>query len=573
MPAPPVDASAFPAPAVQPVVDRPPRPAATLVVVRDGSAGVEVLLSRRAERGDHNSGAWVFPGGIVEAADGDAHAVCAGLDDAEASRRLGVPAGGLDYFIAAVRECFEESGLLFAATPTVQEDGIGIDAATSARLAPWRGRLHRGEATLAALCEPEGLRLAVDELVYLSHWLTPLGRPKRFDTRFFVARVPQGQTASHDGAELVEQMWIAPAEALAKSATLKLLTPTQKTLETLARFSDVKSLLAWAAAPRTVPLVMPRVAGGSGGFRPVMPDEPAWAELGRIDPAGHGNASYDIVPGRVVRLSPRLIRVTAGNGNAMTGPGTNTYLVGSGNDGGEWAVIDPGPADEAHVEAVVAAAPGPITRIFVTHTHNDHSPATTALKARTRAHVLGLAPLHREWQDTSFAADTTLMGGERVALGEATHLRAIHTPGHAANHLCYLLEEEKLLFTGDHVMQMSTVVINPPDGDMAAYIASLRSLLALDLDWLAPGHGFLMAEPRAAMEHVIAHRLKREAKVVAAMRDSGAAAATDLLPIVYADVPQRLHPMAMRSLTAHLLKLRADGTAIEAAGVWALTDA
>ena len=566
-----VDASAFPAPAAQPFVDRPPRPAATLVVVRDGSlGGVEVLLSRRAERGDHNSGAWVFPGGIVEAADADAHAACEGLSDSEASLRLGLDDGGLDYYIAAVRECFEESGLLFADGLPTLEGGAGLDPESAIRLAPWRGRLHRGEATLTALCDAEGVRLAVGQLVYLSHWLTPLGRPKRFDTRFFIARVPHGQTAIHDGAELVEQMWIAPAAALAQSARLKLLTPTQKTLEILARFADVESLLAWAVAPRTVPLVMPRVAGGSGGFRPVMPEEPAWAELGRIDAAGHGHASYEIVPGRAVHLSPRVVRVTAGNGNAMTGPGTNTYLVGSGKPGGDWAVIDPGPADHSHVDAIVAAAPGPITRIFVTHTHNDHSPATIALKARTGAHVLGLAPLHREWQDITFAADTTLRGGERLVLGDATHLRVIHTPGHAANHLCYLLEEERTLFTGDHVMQMSTVVINPPDGDMTAYITSLRSLLALDLDWLAPGHGFLMPEPRAAMEKVIAHRLKREATVVAAMRKVGPVAATELLPVVYADVPLHLHPMAMRSLTAHLLKLRADGAATDAAGLWAL---
>jgi glyoxylase-like metal-dependent hydrolase (beta-lactamase superfamily II) len=146
----------------------------------------------------------------------------------------------------------------------------------------------------------------------------------------------------------------------------------------------------------------------------------------------------------------------------------------------------------------------------------------------------------------------------------------IHTPGHAGNHLCYLLEEEKLLFTGDHVMQASTVVINPPDGDMAAYIASLRSLLDLDLEWLAPGHGFLMAQPRAAMEAIIAHRLKREAKVVGAMEQRGAATLADLLPIVYADVPPRLHPMALRSLNAHLLKLRDDGRALERDGIWSL---
>jgi glyoxylase-like metal-dependent hydrolase (beta-lactamase superfamily II)/8-oxo-dGTP pyrophosphatase MutT (NUDIX family) len=566
----PADASAFPAPQTGAPTDRPPRPAATLVVVRAGAGGVEVLLSRRAERGDHNSGAWVFPGGIVEKADALAHAACAGLDDGEASRRLGLAQGGLDYYVAAVRECFEESGLLFArgGSGTL----VDLDGRDAARLGPWRGALHRGEKGMAEFCAAEGLHLAVDRLVYLSHWLTPLGRPKRFDTRFFLAEAPSSQTAAHDGAELLEQMWIAPADALARSASLKLLTPTQKTLETIARFASIGELMSWAKAPRQVALVMPRVANGRDGFRPVMPDEPAWAELGRIDPAGHGHASYELVPDRAVRLSERVIRVTADNGSMMTGPGTNTYLIG-GSDARTWAVIDPGPPLAAHVDAIVAAAPGPIDRIFVTHTHNDHSPAALALKERTGATVLGLAPLHREWQDATFAADVTLHGGECIALSESTHLSVIHTPGHAGNHLCYLLEEEKTLFTGDHVMQASTVVINPPDGDMAAYVASLRSLANLDLEWLAPGHGFLMAEPHKAMAAIVAHRLKREAKVVAALSEHGPAAAGELLAVVYADVPAKLHPMALRSLTAHLLKLRDDGRACEAAGQWSLQEA
>ena len=351
-----------------------------------------------------------------------------------------------------------------------------------------------------------------------------------------------------------------------------MLTPTQKTLETIGKFATVAEAMAWATAPRQVALVMPRVGHGREGLRPVMPDEPAWAELGRIDPAGHGKESYDIVPDRAVRLSERVIRVTADNGSVMTGPGTNTYLIG-GSDVERWSVIDPGPAIDAHVDAIVAAAPGPIDRIFVTHTHKDHSPATLALKERTGATVFGLAPTHREWQDATFAADVTLHGGERVAIGESTHLAVIHTPGHASNHLCYLLEEERTLFTGDHLMQQSTVVINPPDGDMAAYLASLRALLPLDLEWLAPGHGFLMAEPRAAIEAVIAHRLKRESKVVAALEELGPAPLDRLLAKVYADVPERMHPVALRSLTAHLLKLRDEGRAAESAGRWALEPA
>ena len=545
-----------------------PRAAATLVVVRDAAVGIEVLLLRRAERGDLNSGAWVFPGGMVEVGDRDVHAWCAGVDAAAASQRLGLPGGGLDYYVAAVRECFEEAGLLFA----LDADGAMLSEradAASAELAAWRGPLHRGERRLADLCAQHGLRLAMDRLVYFSHWLTPPGRPKRFDTRFFIAEAPATQVATHDDTEMVEQQWMRPADALAQAAALKLMTPTLKTIEALARFDSVAALLAWARAPREIALVMPHIGIGGQGPRPVTPDEPAWAEIGRIDPEGRGTACYEIRPGEAVRLSTRVIRVTANNGSVMTGPGTNTYLVGGGA-ANEWAVIDPGPLDADHVDSILAAAPGPIRWIFATHTHLDHSPATALLQARTGALVHGRIAAHPEWQDANFAPGMHLAGGERFVLGEDTTLRAIHTPGHASNHLCYLLEEEKTLFTGDHVMQQSTVVINPPDGDMGAYLASLRELLAEDFDWLAPGHGFLMAQPRRALQAIIDHRLRRERKVVDALRELGPAPADALLPRVYDDVPARMHAMAMRSLKAHLLKLRDEARAAEQDGRWSL---
>ena len=553
-----------------PVPERPPRAAATLVVVRDTAEGIEVLLSRRAERGDHNSGAWVFPGGLVDPGDRAAHPFCAGLNDASTSARLGLDEGGLDYFVAAVRECFEESGLLFASDTSGELVRLDDAGDAGAALRSWRTSLHHHERAIGDLCRELGLRLAVDRLHYLSHWLTPPGRLKRFDTRFFIAVAPPAQTAAFDGTEMVEQQWLRPAEAVAHSSDLKLLTPTRKTLELIGRHASVEALLAWAGSQRTVTLTMPRIATGSRGAQPVTPDEPAYAEIGRLDPERAGTACYDIQPGVGVRLSPRLIRVTANNGSMMTGPGTNTYLVGGGA-ANEWAAIDPGPLDDRHVEAVLAAAPGPIRWVFVTHTHHDHSPATVMLAARTGAAVLGCLPDHPEWQDASFTPGTRLVGGERFALTDGATLRAIHTPGHASNHLCYLLEEERLLFTGDHVMQASTVVINPPDGDMAAYMDSLQSLTELDLDWLAPGHGFLMAAPREAMESIIAHRLAREAKVLAAVRDIGPASAEALLTRVYADVPLRLHPMALRSLTAHLLKLRRDGAVADTDAGWAST--
>jgi glyoxylase-like metal-dependent hydrolase (beta-lactamase superfamily II)/8-oxo-dGTP pyrophosphatase MutT (NUDIX family) len=550
--------------AEKPVAERPPRPAATVVVVRDGPAGLETLLLRRAERGDHNSGAWVFPGGIVDRGDAQARRYCSGLDEADANRCLGLEQGAIDFYIAAIRECFEEAGLLFA---TDRSDRLPTLAGEEGeRLGAWRTPLHRGERHLAELCEQEGLRLAADRLVYLSHWLTPVGRPKRFDTRFFIAEAPAGQPSAHDAAELVEQRWLRPADAMAESGMLKLMTPTLKTLETIQRFGGVAELMAWARGPRRIEIVTPHVGTGREGPRPVLPNEPAWAELRRIDPMGHGHGCYDIVPGAAVRLSPRVIRISANNGSVMTGPGTNTYLVGGGPRN-VWAAIDPGPADPKHVEAILAAAPGKIEWIFVTHTHLDHSPACALLHERTGAPVHGRIADHPEWQDAGFAPQVPLRGGERFALDGAT-LAVIHTPGHASNHLCYRLDEEKTLFTGDHLMQLSTVVINPPDGDMAAYLASLRSLLAEDLEWLAPGHGFLMHEPRKAIEHVIAHRLRREDKVHGVLRALGEARIEAILLQVYDDVPERMHAMALRSLRAHLVKLRDEGRAVEAEGRW-----
>jgi glyoxylase-like metal-dependent hydrolase (beta-lactamase superfamily II)/8-oxo-dGTP pyrophosphatase MutT (NUDIX family) len=544
-----------------------PRPAATLVVVRDGTQGMEVLLLLRAERGDHNSGAWVFPGGLVDAADRDAHALCHGIDDAAASERLGLPAGGLDFHIAAIRECFEECGLLFA----VDAAGAPPDAAVVPGLQDWRVRLHRAEVSLCEFATPRGLRLDAGRLAYLSHWLTPLARPKRFDTRFFIAEAPVGQVALHDGSEMTDHRWLRPADALAKGDALKLMGPTRATLMSLADFHTGADAIAWARSVREVPRIFPRIGIDADGPRPVMPNEYAWAELGRLDPQGHGRARCDIEPGRAVRLSPRIVRVTAPNAGVMTGPGTNTYLVGS--DAGEWAAIDPGPLNAAHVDALIAAAPGPITRIFVTHTHSDHSPNAALLKARTGAVTLGRVADHPDRQDTGFVPDQALAGGERIAVAPDTTLRVIHTPGHASNHLCYLIEEEKTLFTGDHVMQGSTVVINPPDGDMAAYLQSLRELAEEGdgaIEWLAPGHGFLIEEPRRAFEAIVRHRLKREAKLVAAMQALGPATPEQLLARVYDDVPPGLHAVAMRSLLAHLFKLRDERTATERAGRWSL---
>ncbi len=278
-------------------------------------------------------------------------------------------------------------------------------------------------------------------------------------------------------------------------------------------------------------------------------------------------AREEIVPGNLVRLNNLVSRVTAPNPGVMTGPGTNAYIIGTG----ELALIDPGPESAPHLAAMLGATGKHLKWILCTHTHLDHSPGARALKAETGAQLLGFGCVPDDGrQDSEFAPDRALHDGDVLDCG-SFRLRAMHTPGHASNHLCYLLEGKRWLFTGDHVMQGSTVVISPPDGDMVAYLKSLEKLLALDLAVLAPGHGHVIERPHDEVRKLIAHRLKRERKVLDAFAKKNPATLDELLPIVYDDVSPRIHPVARRSLHAHLLKLRIEGRAVETAGAWHLT--
>jgi glyoxylase-like metal-dependent hydrolase (beta-lactamase superfamily II) len=297
--------------------------------------------------------------------------------------------------------------------------------------------------------------------------------------------------------------------------------------------------------------------------RTIGPGHPAFAEIGLIDPEGPGIAAGQITPGAATRLTPNLRRLTAPNPGFMTGPGTNSYLLGDGDD---IAVIDPGPALPDHLAALLAI-PGRIRTILVTHTHPDHSPAAALLKEKTGATLMGMSPPLGEHQDQTFQPDRLLADGERIIAGGLA-LRAIHTPGHASNHLCYLLEQDRILFTGDHVMQGSTVVINPPDGDMTDYIASLRLLVGEPIDYFAPGHGFLIGKPFEMIDLLIRHRFVREGKTLNAVKSAGPATIETLTPIVYDDVPPFKHPWAARSLLAHLRKLERDGFIVERDGAW-----
>lgn len=283
-------------------------------------------------------------------------------------------------------------------------------------------------------------------------------------------------------------------------------------------------------------------------------------------------------PGVPLRLAPLVRRVTAPNPSPMTFTGTHSYLVGEG----EVAVIDPGPADPAHIRAILAALePGErIASILVTHTHVDHSPGAALLKAATGAptrafgpHGAGLsAPMAAlaasgadfgggEGADRGFRPDETLAEGDAVEAGGA-RLVALHTPGHLSNHLAFALEgPEGGLFTGDLVMGWATTLVSPPEGDMAAFMASLGRLAGRADRVFWPGHGHPVADPAGMVGHQIAHRRGREAQIVAGLAAAGAATPAALTAAIYADVDPRLHGAAARNVYAHLLGLVAEGRA------------
>ena len=259
----------------------------------------------------------------------------------------------------------------------------------------------------------------------------------------------------------------------------------------------------------------------------------------------------------ITELSPLVRRITAGNSSVFTGPGTNTYLVGKE----EITVIDPGPAMPEHIENIAKACGDDIKQILVTHTHPDHSPGAKLLHQRTAAPVMGMYALHKQTQDKTFKANKVLEDGDEIREIEYT-LKAIHTPGHASNHLCYLLEEEKMIFTGDHIMEGSTVVIGPPDGNMKHYIESLEKLKQFDISLIAPGHGNLMKDPKSVVDWIVSHRMFREKKVIDALTEFSKADLDQLVEKVYDDVDERLHVIARASLLAHLNKLIEEDKAI-----------
>jgi glyoxylase-like metal-dependent hydrolase (beta-lactamase superfamily II) len=268
-----------------------------------------------------------------------------------------------------------------------------------------------------------------------------------------------------------------------------------------------------------------------------------------------------------IALEPLVTRILAPNASPYTYTGTQSYLVGTSN----LAVIDPGPDDPAHLDALLAAIDGrPVRAILVTHHHRDHSPATRPLAQATGAAIVGAASFAKGEADAAFdrdyAPDRVLADGESVA-GEGWTLTAIATPGHTSNHLCFALAETGALFSGDHVMGWSTSIVSPPDGDMGEYMASLEKLLGREDRVYYPGHGDAVERPQRLVRSMLGHRRLREGQILRLL-ESAPTPVTAMVDRMYVGVNPRLKPAAERSVLAHLFDLSARGLVVQDGSDW-----
>jgi len=468
-----------------------------------------VLLTVRPRHLRFMGGAAVFPGGAVADADLDARwEQASALTAATASGLLDLEdaAHALAAFVCALREAFEEVGLLLGEGPVAGLKRSDADDAA-----------HFLERCLAL-----GVTLSTDRLTPAGRWVTPLGAPVRFDARFFVAEVPAGWEPVPDPDEVAECRWVAPSEALAEvgSGHTLMAPPTVEMLQRLDGYERARDAI---------------VALGAEGV-------------------GSSTSIYS------TRLSPLVRVVLAPNPSFMTGPGTNTYVVGAGPT----VVIDPAVPDERFVNAVLESA-GRVVAILVTHRHSDHVGGVAAIERRTGAVVRAFGT-----QDAGGAEVTPIADGDIVESGNA-RLVALHTPGHASDHICFVLEGAASLFSGDTVLGEGTAVIAPPDGDMRAYLQSLERLRALDIDRIYPGHWRPLDGGRRVIENYIAHRNERARAIVAALGPRGATI-DEVVATAYADTPAALHPIAAYSATAHLQMLEADGRVKCVNDRWVLID-
>jgi glyoxylase-like metal-dependent hydrolase (beta-lactamase superfamily II)/8-oxo-dGTP pyrophosphatase MutT (NUDIX family) len=481
-----------------------------VVLLRDSPNRLETLLTVRPRHLRFMGGASVFPGGAVSPADLDERwEQASALDGATAAEMLGVddPRAALGAFVCALREAFEEVGYLDASGPATNL--TPSDAGEPQRF------LDR--------CLEEGVVLATDRLVPAGRWVTPLGAPVRFDALFFLTHARTEWDLTLDPAEVAGAAWLSPAAALAElAAGTRLMAPP--TVEMLQRLDAFESPAAAIAGLRD------RGLRGAG----------------------------DVIS---VRLSPLVHVVLAPNPSFMTGPGTNTYVVGSQPT----IVIDPAVPDRHYIDSILEAA-GEVEAILVTHRHSDHVGGIAVLAERTSAPV-------RAWghEPAGGVNVRPLADGAGVTAGTVT-LTALHTPGHASDHLCYLLEGTASLFAGDNVLGEGTAVIAPPDGNMSDYLATLRRLESLQLDRIYPGHFRPLDGGTAVIRGYLAHRAARESAILDALR-RGPSTVEEIVSRVYTDVAPNLHPIARFSVLAHLEMCEEEGRVLRDDDRWILSKA
>jgi recombination protein RecT len=518
------------------------KPAATLILLRDvvkpdGSTNIEVLMTKRSMTASFAPGAYVFPGGGLDPEDFKAAGTSILPKPVHETATIEALA------VASIREAYEELGILLANANSSE--------------------LDRDLPLLEQLRQCNG-QLDTDALESFSHWETDRDLPRRFDVRFFVARMPEGQTAVADEKEQFAPEWIDPTEGLARYARKEffIIFPTIRTLKALSKFRSVQAVLNYAreqaASAEGVPHYCPRAGFMLGKDSRHTADEMQFGELELVSPDGQITHHLDWQHERPVVLLKNVQRLTAPNTSMMTGPGTNTYIIG---EPGAYAVIDPGPDIESHIQRITSLVGSDLKWILCTHSHPDHHPGAARLSALTGATVAGL-PMDEATIGSRptwyFSPKHIVAHGECFTIGDTT-LRAIHTPGHASNHVCFVMEEDRLLLSGDHVLNGVTPVIAPPNGDMSAYLETLAALLNEPIDYILPAHGWVLGDAKGAINKLIAHRLKREAKVLAAFEKLQSGETSQLVKLVYDDVDSRLHQLAQDSLMAHLIKLVKDG--------------
>lgn len=467
-------------------LDAGTRDAATLVILRDAPAGLEVFVTLRPRSLRFMGGATVFPGGAVSRADLDPRWESASTMDRTAATEASGESheAALGYYVCALREAFEEVGLF-----------LGTGAAPDPDVADDAGRF------LEACLDSDAV-LDTARLVFGGRWVTPLGAPVRFDTRFFCVRAPGDWEPRVNAAEVEAWSWVTPQRLLDDLATGRVLMapPTIEMVQLLAEHATVEDVLMGI----------------------------------RRDPLDGAGKLIS------VRLSPMVHVVVAPNPGPMTGPGTNTYIVGAGPT----FVIDPAVDDHPYVDEVVARA-GNVEAVLVTHRHSDHVGGVRAIAERTGA------PVRAFGADPAGEADVLPLDDGSVLSAGGVSLTTLHCPGHARDHLCWVMGGTASLFAGDNILGEGTAVIAPPDGDMRTYLATLERLVALDIDRIYPGHFRWLDGGKRVIRGYIDHRKDREGQVLEAV-GAGIETVEQIVGRIYTEISQQLVPVAAYQVLAHL---------------------